>query len=278
MLPGKGLLQLSLALGALLVVPIARAVHAADTGECVPPNKRLVSARPVVVPLDSDGRPVNLKFTPLVLSSAASLRGLELSGTARLYERESNHYYLSSGCVLLNTAAPTRIDTCRVSIYAKANSSVVVHAEDDITRVMNLSDRHRASVRIVLGKNFIELSPGQEMGVIAGGRKDPKQLVTGDVLGYRKLQVVPVGDKQKIVLWEFSLDDALKQCYIFRQLRQSPDNVDHKLLDEIVKTAAAVDTMYKKTREAYTHGPQGTVKDNSRAETKLADQQGAEQR
>lgn len=265
----RGLLRLCF--GGAVVFFGACATLAAEPGDCIPPKERLITARPTVVPLDPAGRPINLKYKPLLLPSTASLRGIELSGSAKLYERARDRYYMSDGCVLINTIEPTVIETCRVAIHAKANSSMVVHTEDDITRVMNISDRHRSSVRVVLGKNFIDLSPGQEIGIIAGGKKDPRQLVTGDVLGYRQLQVVPVGDGLKLVLWEFSLNDAIKQCYIFRQLRESPDSADHKLLKEIIKTAAAVDTMYKKSRAEYIHGPQNSDKQKSTNSSKLAE-------
>ncbi len=242
----------------ILATTCACQVALAEDDPCA--SELPVSAQAVIQSAEApESLPPNLNFTPLMLRQTAQQRGISLSGQARLYELSPDQYRLSGGCVFMQTNAPMRIDTCRCSIFAAAGSAIVVHVDKNVTTVLNLHDRKQDSVRVVFGKNYLSLNPGEELGLMGSSVANPEQVAAGPRIGFRRTRVLENTGDMKVVLLEFSLADALKHCKIFRQLKQSPFEIDHKLLSQIVKTAAAINTMYAKSREAYGHGEKPPV-------------------
>lgn len=180
---------------------------------------------------------LNRHLTPLLASSDAGLRGISLSSTAQLYETEANKYRMTRGCVLINAGADMQVETPVTTVYAKAGTSFVVHNDANVTRVMNLHDRARHSVQVVIEKKYINLNPGEELGVVRTDLPNGQVAASGPNVGYRSMRGIPVADGYRVYVFEFSIADALKHCVIFEQLRESNAEADKFLLTEIVKTA-----------------------------------------
>ncbi len=215
------------------------------------------------------------KYCPLVGGEKAALRGIKLSGKAQLFEQDQLHYRIGCGCALIQCNSETlRIDTCHAQVFAKRGAAFVVDnggansmdtapqkerssgvaaLPDSITRVLNLSDHERDSVRVVLGNRHISLNPGEELIVVRGTRGQADRLIQYSSIKFRRPTVTPLDENMQIVVFEFSLGDALKNCAIFTSLSASPLDSDHKLLNDLIKTAAAVNTMFAKNREKYTN-------------------------
>lgn len=208
----------------------------------------------------------NTNFTPLLLPEDAKQSGISLSGEAKMYRTEPGKYQLGCGCVLVHTEEPIFVTTCRTKVFAKAGATIVIGAKKDATRVLNLSDRKHDSVRVLFGKNHISLNPGEEIAVIGANAASDDKAANEYVIRYRNAQSLAPSPDYKALLFEFSLADALKHCLIFKQLRESPRKEDQVLLKEIIKTAAAVNSMFAKNsyqpngnglskpREQYSHG------------------------
>jgi hypothetical protein len=195
----------------------------------------------------------NTAFTPLVLPRDAAQRGISLSGEAQLYRLEPAHYRLDRGCILVHTEETIAITTCFATILVRKGATIIVSIKNDVTRVLNLSDRKRDSVRIIFSKNHISLSPGEELAVAGSRIENADSAAMEDVIRYRNVQKVPVCPKCVALYFEFSLLDAIKHHLIFRQLSESNRVEDKALLAEIIKTAAAVDTIFEKSRDKYKH-------------------------
>ncbi len=213
------------------------------------------------IPAASDA---NTSYTPLMLPEDAAQRGISLSGEAKLYRQEQGHYKLGCGCILVHTEEPIYISTCRANVFADAGSTIVIGAKADATRILNLSDRKHDSVRVIFDSNHVALNPGEELSVVGAKADDADQKANEHVIRFRNAESIAVSPEYKALLFEFSLADAMKHCLIFKQLSSSPAQEDKKLLSEIIKTAAAVNTMYKK-RDKYTHG------DDNTQDTQIAD-------
>ncbi len=198
---------------------------------------------------------VNTAYTPLLLPDDAQASGISLSGETKMYKVSDGHFHQGCGCAMIHAEQAMHIDTCRANIYVRPGSTVVVGARTEATRVLNLSDRKHDSVRVVFGKTHISLNPGEELVVLNSDSSELEQAAFEYVIRYRNAQTIDVTPEYKAVLFEFSLADAMKHCLIFRQLTQSPKPQDKALLAEIIKTAAAVNTMFEKSRDKYTHGP-----------------------
>jgi len=204
---------------------------------------------------------LNKHLTPLLLAKEATQHGISLSSTAQLYEKASNNYRMVNGCVLINTETDMQVETPVATVYAKAGTAFVVHNKDNVTRVMNLHDSVRHGVQVVLDKRYINLNPGEELGVVRRDLPNGQVAASGPSVGYRRARNFSVGDNYRVFVFEFSIADALKHCVIFKQLRESQSAGDQQLLTEIVKTAAAVETMFDKSREKYIHyGDKGKEK------------------
>lgn len=208
---------------------------------------------------------LNKHLSPLLLAKDAAQRGISLSSTAQIYETDANKYRMTNGCVLISTDKDMQVDTAVATVYAKAGTAFVVHNNDSVTRVMNLHDRIRHGVQVVIDKKYISLNPGEELGVVRNDLANGKVAASGPSVGFRRERNIAVGDGYRVHIFEFSIVDALQHCIIFRQLRESSAQSDAQLLTEIVKTAAAVDTMFDKSREKYTHYDDKKKEKRSRA-------------
>lgn len=231
-------LQVSLALASLFVCPNS---WAADKANQPSPDTSPMGFATIhdQVPIASRQFEFDLNkhLTPLLLSGEALQRGISLSSAAQIYETAANKYRMTKGCVLINTNADMQLETNVTTVYAKAGTSFVVHNESNVTRVMNLHDRVRHGVQVVIDKRYINLNPGEEIGIVRNDLPNGQVAASGPSVGYRRMRTIPVGDGYRVYVFEFSIADALKHCVIFQQLRESKEVVDQQLLGEIVKTA-----------------------------------------
>ncbi len=204
-------------------------------------------------PTSEDSSPPNTSYTPLIIPADALARGISMSGDAKLYRIADSHYRMGCGSCLIHADGPMRIETCKTSILIREGASIVICTRKDVTRVLNLSDKHRDSVRVLLDKHHLTLNPGEEVGIVGSQAEEPEKIATEKSIRYRKATTTKAAG-YNIVIFEFSLADALKNCLIFKQLTESKSPVDKVLLSEIIKTAAAVNTMFDKSHGKYTNG------------------------
>lgn len=189
---------------------------------------------------------LNRHYTPALLPEKAAQRGICLSGDAHLNEIGPNHYRMSCGMILIDTDVPMQIDTHRGSIFTKAHTAVLIYKNKEAIRVFDICDRARNGVQVKFGKSVINLNAGMEAALVDKSLPNPTQVAICPTVGYRQPKVLSVNDKENLVLLEFSIVDKLKHGKIFTQLRESPVAQDHKLLSQIEKTAAALNTMFHK--------------------------------
>jgi hypothetical protein len=235
----------------IATMPIAQAQmpspgHIPETGK--PDQKKIQAAADA-----------NTSFTPLVLPKDAAEHGISLSGEAKLTRLSNSHYQMGCGCILVHGESEMLVDTCRAKVLIRKGATIVLSAKKDVTRVLNLSDHKRDSVRVMFGKNFVALNPGEELGIVSASASDIDKAATEYVIRFRNAQKLVVSPEYRAVLFDFSLADAMKHCLIFRQLSQSPRLQDKALLADIIKTAAAVNTLFAKSKGDYTHGDNTTI-------------------
>lgn len=113
---------------------------------------------------------VNHDYTPVVLPKESILEGLILSKAAKLHQIDTNHFKMSDGCALIKADEPILIDGSKASVQSKPGTAFVVHSDETTTRVMNLSDRHRDSLRVIIDDYYITLNPGEEVALKYNGK------------------------------------------------------------------------------------------------------------
>lgn len=179
---------------------------------------------------------INEAYTPIVDNPELTVLNLR-SKDAKLTELSKNHWHLKQGCVFMAVKEETTVDTERGTVFIKPGSAVVIHTDNKDARVYNLLDKERDSVRLLIGGSTAYVGPGHEL--IFGPEKAIRKDVEPDSAAYKTLRVEPVPNtKLSIAVINFSPEDALKHCRVFKQLQKSGDPRNLKLLDKIIKTAA----------------------------------------
>lgn len=235
------------------------------------PNK--IAAVPVSSGIDCPFREMpdhcpltlNDNLTPIDIPGGSHLRGLSLSGNARLTKVGANgsadlaglhaewvaQYHMSVGCALLHGYSPTLVEVGPAVVYIASGATAIAHSDNDAARVVNLTDKHRQSVRVVFHRHFIDLEPGQELVLVPTESKDAKAVAVQQDIGWKEMQYA-VMDNMIAFVYRASTADMMEKCRIYRQLAQSTCPEDKRIREQIFKTVAALETMYNKKKGPYT--------------------------
>lgn len=193
--------------------------------------------------MDSNERALE-RLDPANLPLARDNKELRISSQAQIYELGDNSYKLVSGCALLTSKEPTRIESCQATIITRGKAAIVMHSQNGVLRVLNLCDKNNDTVRIALDNQYQTLYPGEEALVYRKDHESPTQAVGTDNEVDSQRYEASLGNGHKIVIFNFSYADALKKCQIYKELSDEANKsleqirTDRKLLDGILKTEA----------------------------------------
>lgn len=226
--------------------------------------------------------PDNEHFAPVPLRPDAPLRGFSLSGLADLKQTDGAgsslignktagwqaRYRLHSGCVLLTAQDNLLIDAGPAKAFIGNGTTAVVHTTPQATRLVNLTDHKRYSMRVIFGKHYIDLDPGFELVLVPQQGRNPKDLAIQEDIGWKDMRSISTDDTC-VFVFRVRAADMLKKCHIYRQLNESPLAIDHHLRDELVKSVAALEVMFNKhtgpfaVDTAYGYGSEGKAREDS---------------
>ena len=221
----------------------------------------------------------NEHFTPIELQAGSRLRGLVLSGLAQVKQVDGQgsttwdgkivnwheRYELKDGCTLINAQGDLLLHAGNATVFIKKGATAMAHNDGRVTRVANLSDKQRQSVRVAFGNHLVDIDPGFELVIVPTTGEDLKTVVMQESIGWRDLRQAREGGFD-VFVFRVNSADMMKTCKIYKQLSESPLKVDQDLRDEIVKTAAALEEMFNKRKgpynlsDPYKYGPDGQVK------------------
>jgi hypothetical protein len=85
---------------------------------------------------------------------------------------------------------------------------------------------------------------------VKGKQKEAQELAHRDGIGWRDVHSSTIGDTS-IISYKILNSDMLKKMKIYQQLQESPLAEDHQLCEELMKSAAALETMYIKKQGPY---------------------------
>jgi hypothetical protein len=238
----RGLHAVAFALLAFAIAGECTANHAIGKD-----GARAVAYGTLAAPRDSD-------FRPLEVPAGAVLRGLSLSGRGVMHEVQPHQYKLESGCAMLQTDGAAQVEAGPGIATISANTTAVVHVDGDATRFVNLTDHRRHSMRVSFGKHFVDMDPGFELVLVKGEHLDPKALATQEHIGFKDMRQMCT-DHLCVFLFRVSAADVITHCKIYRQLAQSPLDVDRVLREQLIKSVAALETMYNKRKGPYKIDP-----------------------
>jgi hypothetical protein len=219
----------------------------------------------VIPKVDEGGLPpVNQHYTPIAVK-CSKMSGLSLSGKAKMMlvdkvpgsvvldDRTVDwqcHYNLIRGCAMLTTKKPILVDALDAKVYLDQGTTAIVHVDDQVIRCVNLTDSHMHSFRLVFGGHYFDIDPGREIVLVKDTHQNPKALAIQEGIGWRDLYQSKV-DGKWVFVYRVSAKDTLKTCKIYRQLKESPNALDQELRNDLVKSVAALETMYNKRKGPY---------------------------
>lgn len=228
--------------------------------------------------------PVNQHYTPIEVK-CSKMSGLSLSGKAKMLlidkvpgstvlgDRTLNwecHYSLLRGCAMLTTKKPILVDALDAKVFLDQGTSAIVHVDDQVIRCVNLTDSHMHSFRLVFGGHYFDIDPGREIVLVKDSHQNAKRLAIQEGIGWRDLYQSKI-DGKWVFVYRASVKDMLKTCKIYRQLKESPMAIDRELRDVLVKSVAALETMYNKRKGPYQLTPyQYGATDSWQGETQTA--------
>jgi hypothetical protein len=227
---------------------------------------------------------INTHFTPVPIPCRNKVRGLVLSGKAEMVKIRKDgsadvggktikwhcKFLLSTGTVLITAdKTPILVKAGKTVVFMDTGSTAVIYYGKNATRCANLNDRKQGSMKVMFGKHFLDLDPGREAILVKdAGKQEPIHSAVRDGIGWQDLQQVRV-DGLVVFTCKVSGKDILKAWEVYRQLNESPISEDHALLAELLKTVAALDSMYDKhvgpyALTPYKYGVEGKPKDDKK--------------
>lgn len=202
-----------------------------------------VPMQPGKYQFNGDGDWKLVAFTPM----AANIR---LGKGSRIEETGNNSYRLVSGTALIEAADEMTVQLGNASIHLTKGATVAVYTDGTTSGVQDLCDLGVGKVFFVADKKYLSLRPGQEAVLTVGPSTGVGHKIAADQLGRRRMKVVPIQEATHLVTSEFSLVDHMNKNHLLKGLRSSPEKHDQKLMNSILKSAAALSLTVDRS-----HGP-----------------------
>lgn len=161
-----------------------------------------------------------------------------------------NHYRLLSGAAIIEAIDDTKVELRSGWIRATKGAIVLALCDGQTARVQSLCDKGVGKVFLISDNKSLPLIPGQEAIVLLGSGAKVERAISGDSVGRRRMKVTSITDSIQLVTAEFSLVDKLNKDGLLKLLRRSTEKKDQKMVNSIMKSAAALSLSIDRS-----HGP-----------------------
>lgn len=189
--------------------------------------------------------PISAPKVRLTSTDAVEVRQL---GTDPVHLKRANELEISKGAALISTKERTTIDCGTARVVVEPNSMLHIVNEGGILRVRNLIDSRVRSVRVHVGRHWLEVAPGQEV-VLAKSMKEVNFGMTADALPRRLVRQKEIDNAMHCGTAEFSMMALLSNDSLFRAIAFSNRDRDRSIVERLLKMTACIQTI---TRN---HGP-----------------------
>jgi hypothetical protein len=153
------------------------------------------------------------------------------------------HYRLSSGTILAHAIRPLTVDTPQGSVTLEDGAVAIISSQYRMTRIFSLTDRNRRGVLATTENRTLPVEPGRELALLDATEAQVRRVVLSDGIGHRDIKMMQLTANHGLITGEFSMGDLLAYHPLLQQLRKSADRGDRDLVESLIKTAAARDTM-----------------------------------
>ncbi len=155
---------------------------------------------------------------------------------------DKDHLQIDNGAILLKPARHVELSTPHTKVLVKRNAAVLVCVDNSVTHVFDLHDFGRGSVSLLNhDKKRIDLGPGKEASVVRlADERAALERHLND--GVRRRRLKSLGQFHEC-FWltdEFSILDVMLKHDLLSKLRNETQTDSKRLLEALIKTAAAV--------------------------------------
>lgn len=165
---------------------------------------------------------------------------------------------LTYGSVLVSSKSPTRVRTILGDVFVGDKAAVLVEADCDHLRVVNLFDYQNGSVSVVACKRLLRPRPGIQV-LVTRGVPSVKLVFGHKGVGHRSLHSHELENSNWITTSELKLAEMMLRGPFVKQIHNSKaGKAEKKLVDEAIKTAAAVHFAVRRS-ERFHHLPESVI-------------------
>jgi hypothetical protein len=166
-----------------------------------------------------------------------------MSAHAVMSKISEGHYRLSSGTILAHAVQSLTVDTPQGSVTLEHGAVAIVSSQLRMTRVFSLIDHSRRGVLATSEDRTLSVEPGHELALLDATEAQVQRVILSDGIGHKDIKAMQLNPSHGLLTGEFSMGDLLAYHPLLQELRKSADKGDRDLVQSLIKTAAAIDTM-----------------------------------
>jgi hypothetical protein len=168
-------------------------------------------------------------------------------GDTTLSFNEQQHMTLYEGEVLLSAFEDVSVRAGSYSISVSEGGMVHVCQQGDVTKVRNVYEHKRKSVKVSLGANSFAISAGEEALLV--GRKQYNVNSLNDQVGRRDIRRLDLPNGHSIASSEVSIVGLIHNSKLLREVINSKQKRDRLLASKLISMAACLQMV------TVSHGP-----------------------
>lgn len=153
---------------------------------------------------------------------------------------------------LLQAENDMDLDGAFGKVKIKKGALVAIESNESVVRVKACSGP--SHVHIEIGGRKLQIAPGQEL-LITNSKPTDEQLIPRDGIGRRHVWSHQLSDKTHVTVADFSIISFVQNASYLANVKNSKSADKQKLLNNLLKTAAAIHTVTGGKRGAYTAKP-----------------------
>ncbi|MBX3151315.1 hypothetical protein KF728_14280 [Candidatus Obscuribacterales bacterium] len=163
------------------------------------------------------------------------------------YDATTKHVMVENSNKLFAPSVDTTVSTPNGTVSIAKNSLVLVMVQPNSVSVFDLHDEHKGAVRISEGTHSFTLHPGQQATVTKSSATEFHAINPSEHFGYRHMSRRPFGHTSFMFSSDVSIPSIISATKPLKSLLKSSHNVERRIANQMVKTAAVLTAIDKST-------------------------------
>lgn len=185
-----------------------------------------------------------------VLTAITDSALIKHGGNAKVAKDRSGTIRLPNGEIVISASKDTVIQSGACNILIRRGAIALVSSEEKLVRVRVLWENKAKSVRACTGKQFLNLSAGEEL-IVAESHAALSEGLKEDSVGRRRIKEHALPDGYVALTSEFSLVSLFQGTDLLKELIKSNDKSDRSIAKKLIKMAACITQVTGPTHGGY---------------------------